>query len=60
LNQYLCEHGFKELVDYNMEREIKINQNIKRIITENDTKRILILTGISHKAEIEAYLHQGF
>lgn len=58
LDQYLCEHGFKELVDYDLEREIKINQNIKRIITENDTKRIMIITGISHKAKIEAYLHQ--
>lgn len=58
LNQYLCKHGFGELVDYNIEREIKINQNLKRIISENDTKRIMIITGISHKAKIEAYLHQ--
>lgn len=56
LDQYLCEHGFKELVDFNMEREIRIQQNLKKIISKNEEKRIMILTGISHKAKIEAFL----
>jgi hypothetical protein len=58
LDQYLCEHGLKELVEYDIERDKKINQNLKEIISENHTKRIMIITGISHKSKIEAYLYQ--
>lgn len=57
LDDYLCEHGYHELVNYNNDRDIKINKNLEILISKNDKKRIMIVTGISHKAKIEEYLY---
>ncbi|MFV0342862.1 MAG: hypothetical protein ACK5JH_08200 [Anaerocolumna sp.] len=56
LDQYLCGQGFENLVTYNREREICIQQNIHNIVKNNPHKRIMIITGISHKDKLVDYL----
>lgn len=57
LDQYLCEQGYKNLVDYDTEREERIHSNIKSIVEQNPLKRIMIITGISHKEKLKVFLN---
>jgi pheromone shutdown protein TraB len=57
LDYYLCEQGYKNLVDYDIEREERIHNNIKSIIKHNPSKRIMIITGISHKGKLKEFLN---
>ena len=56
LEEYLKLHDFQELVNFNAERERRIQHNIKRLIENYPAERIMIVTGISHKEKIEDFL----
>lgn len=56
LNEVLLSHGQEKLVQYKKDRETVMGNNILKIIKDNDNKKIMIVTGITHVIYLSNFL----
>ncbi len=52
INKLLEEYGHNELLSYTLKRENKIKLNVIDIIRKNEGKRVLFLTGLTHRKQL--------